>query len=127
MGDGKGTPGAYNSTDTLCTLMGTRPPSAPVTVVPISGASVEFKVQSEDQEVRDENSSFGRLLIGKDQQRSGGRMAQNRSQRLYVRGHRMGVNESQDILQRRVSYHLMRANFGANVVNNLVTNHIKDV
>ena len=53
--------------------MGTRPPSAPVTVVPISGASVEFKVQSEDQEVRDENSSFGCLLIGEDQQRSGGR------------------------------------------------------
>ena len=64
IGDGKGS-SAYNSTDALCTLMGTRPPSAPVTVVPISGASVEFKVQSEDQEVRDENSSFGRLLIGK--------------------------------------------------------------
>ena len=36
----KGTPGAYNSTDALCTLMGTRPPSAPVTVVLISGASL---------------------------------------------------------------------------------------
>ena len=39
-----GTPGSYNSADALCTLMGIRPPSAPVTVVPISGASVQSSV-----------------------------------------------------------------------------------
>ena len=40
MSSGKGTPGAYSSTDVLCTLMGTRLPSAPVTVVTIRRASV---------------------------------------------------------------------------------------